>query len=383
MLVWSDSPSCTTGFGKVAQEILKRVKGYEITVLGINYNGEFYDRNIHPYNIFMAKDDTGFLGYRKFVQMLTTQKWDLVFTHQDLGIINAITKYIVDERAKQKFKWVAYMPIDNAEFWDMQSIQNADEVLVYSQYGKDVITKKNPEVGERVKVAYLGTDLDKFRPLKNKQELRRKWFNIEDPNTFLAVNVNANRWRKDHPHGILGFKYFNDKYPNSKYYIHAPVKTVDGDLRIMAQSCRLKEGALITKDDVNPLHGYSEEEVNEIYNCADVVISSTMAEGFGLSITESFGAEIPALFPNHTSITELIGANAERGTFIKNSGTKLMAWDKCSYFRDIIDSKDLGDKLQYVIENYKEVKAKTVIAKQWVKQYTWDNIYKLIWDKIL
>jgi glycosyltransferase involved in cell wall biosynthesis len=383
LLLWGDSPNVTTGFGKVAEEILKRMKGYEITVIGINYYGEFYSNDRFPYKIFMAKRGNDMLGRETFLTLLMQEKWDVVITHNDVGVIKSVSEYIMKVKAQSNFQWIAYMPIDHdtLRYEHIDFMKDPDEVLVYSEFGKRELTRIDKSIGERVKVAWLGTDTANYRPLKNRLELRKKWFDVSDMGTVIVLNDNANRWRKDHPHGVLGFKYFHDKFPNSKYYVHAPIKEQGGDLQSIAKNCGLPDGAMIFREN-NALHGLSNEEMNELYNAADIVASSTMSEGWGLSCTQAFATKTPALFPRHTSLVEMIGENEERGKFVELSSERLLAWNLCSYWRPLISSQSFADGLEWIVKNEKEAKRRAEVAYNWVQEKTWDNLHKLIWEKI-
>lgn len=58
------------------------------------------------------------------------------------------------------------------------------------------------------------------------------------------------------------------------------------------------------------IHGfYSDEKLNEIYNCIDVGVTTTNGEGFGLTPCELALCEIPQLVPNFSSFPEFFENN--------------------------------------------------------------------------
>jgi hypothetical protein len=200
ILAWGDSPTSTTGLGKVNQEILKRLvatKEYEVTFVGVHYLGQEYDKKIYPYKMIVANPDkSDLLGRNIFLSILSSRNWDVVFTHTDLQYMNSITDFIVEERAKQHFKWIAYSPIDNDQFLigDIKCFDKSNFPATYSNFGKKVITDLSSGVGNRLTTMWLGTDLEKFKPVtkEGKLQLRNEIFGITDPDTFLVLNVNAN-----------------------------------------------------------------------------------------------------------------------------------------------------------------------------------------------
>jgi len=56
-----------------------------------------------------------------------------------------------------------------------------------------------------------------------------------------------------------------------------------------------------------------ESVINDIYNCADLTLSTSMGEGWGFSITESAAAGCPVAVPDHSSCAELADEFAARG----------------------------------------------------------------------
>lgn len=180
--------------------------------------------------------------------------------------------------------------------------------------------------------------------------------------------------RKDLPRTILSFKKFSDKYPNSLLYIHATKVDYGGDLERVAQITGLDGSKIIYNPKLNPVFGVDEEKMRAVYGCADVVMSTSVAEGWGLSCTEAFACGIPALFPKHTSLVEIIGKKAERGYFVEMAGNRVMDWNMGSYWFPLCDEKSGADMLGYIYNNKDKALGKAKLASSWVKEHTWDSI---------
>ena len=393
ILAWGDSPLATTGMGKVNNEILNRLVAtgkYEVTFVGIHYFGGNYNRNTHPYNMVVANQDgRNLLGRNTFLTELSSDKWDIVFTHQDLLNINPIADLILEARKDLGFKWITYSPIDTDQLQlsDIRCIGTADFSATYSEFGKNVVTNLSKAVGKNLHSMWLGTDLDKFNTVtqKEKTSLRKDIFQIEDDETFVVLNVNANRLRKDLPRTILSFKAFSDKCPNSLLYIHAPKVDYGGDLERVAQVSGLDSSKIIYNPKLNPVFGVDELKMRDIYGCSDVVMSTSVAEGWGLSCTEAFACGVPTLFPKHTSLLEIIGSKENRGYFVGMAGNRVMDWNMGSYWFPLCDEKSGSDKLEYIYNNRNKALDKAKLALTWVKEHTWDAIgskWVDIFDKI-
>jgi glycosyltransferase involved in cell wall biosynthesis len=135
---------------------------------------------------------------------------------------------------------------------------------------------------------------------------------------FVIINVNRNQTRKDYMRTFQVVKALKTKYPEIKPLLLAVASVQDqgGDLIKLAAQCGLEYGKdFTTPKNYNPGKGYDVEAVNMWYNCADVVFSSTLGEGFGLSSIEGMACGIPVVFPNNTSLREIL-ADGLRGTLV-------------------------------------------------------------------
>ena len=55
------------------------------------------------------------------------------------------------------------------------------------------------------------------------------------------------------------------------------------------------------------------EALNAVYNCADVFFTTTLGEGWGLTMTEAMSAGTPVIAPDNSSIPEILGGDRLRG----------------------------------------------------------------------
>lgn len=409
LLFYGDTPTGTTGFSSVSKNILKRLQKtgkYEISILGINYFGEPHDL---PYKIYPAvyNDNNDVYGRQKLLDMLrdNRRKCDILFTLQDTFIMATIgeaikklkdgaiiEKEIVDKNTGEKeikkifqkgrgFKWIYYYPIDSRpeKEWIEESVALANVAVPYTKYAK----KESKLVFDRkYKVIYHGFDKKTFKPIdeKEKEKFRNKFFkdnNLKD--CFLIVNINRNQTRKGMLQTLLGFKHFNKIIPNSVLYTHCNIYDKAGhDLQKLANKIGLKENWLYP----NPKHFennelFSDDFINSIYNIADVNLSTTLGEGFGLSMVESMATKTINIFPDNTAIHEIL--NDKRGILVKsgNNPNNLISCGPIdnNQIRPVTDIHDLVGKLLWVYSHKEQVKAIEEDAYNWAQ----DN---LDWDKI-
>ena len=90
-------------------------------------------------------------------------------------------------------------------------------------------------------------------------------------------------------------------------YLHcSPTDSSGVNLIKVIQNLELEEYVYFpSKQSYKEGKGYTIEEMNEVYNCLDCFITTTGAEGWGLTITEAMAVELPIIFPSHTSLAEI------------------------------------------------------------------------------
>jgi glycosyltransferase involved in cell wall biosynthesis len=127
--------------------------------------------------------------------------------------------------------------------------------------------------------------------------------------------------------------------------------------------------------------GWSENALSILYNLADVHVSATSSEGYGLCHLESMACGIPNISPDCTSLTELIGTNKDdqRGILAKINDSDMII-DMTS--RQLVDISDLSTKMKeiYINKELRETCSKNCL--KFVQPHTWENITKK-WNKLI
>ena len=113
--------------------------------------------------------------------------------------------------------------------------------------------------------------------------------------------------------------------------------------------------------------GLSDAELNVLYNAADIYVSPTMAEGFGLCLAEAAQVGIPVVTTDYAAGPEVVGPGAllakARGYWINTYGIE---WA-------LVDEDDFAAKVRELIADpYKRQIIGEMGAKH-VARYTWDR----------
>ena len=340
LLVYADF-GCDTGFGKVAKELIdewSRDSKLKIVVFAINnFSKESYQYKdnvlvIPALSAIEEKDPQGDVYCRlQFLRLLYNNDFDVVFCLNDVEVFNEMGEHFRNVKIEKKknnkpsFKSIIYFPIDSEpRVIDLFILKDFDEIITYTEYAKDVVKRMvAPEIAKKVKVIPHGCNTTDFYPFEEAEKKKAKIELIgeENQDAYLFGSVNRNSARKDLATLILGFAYFKNlaKEPvNSVLYLHCnPLDKAGVNIQRLCERLGLEFGKdVITPKDYNENQGYEVEKLNRIYNAFDCFITTTTAEGWGLTVTEAMATKTLVICPKHTSLTEITDNGANTLNFL-------------------------------------------------------------------
>jgi D-inositol-3-phosphate glycosyltransferase len=394
VLFYGDAPTVATGFGTVTRNILTGLHAtgkYDIQVLGVNYWG---DPHPYPFPIWPvgigSNDPYG--RQRAFDMMAKDLDYDVLFLFQDAFILQSLVASGIEKlRQMKKFVSVGYFPVDGVpkKSW-IDCMNMLDVPVAYTEFGKTEAILATPTIADRIKVVPHGVNIKDFYPLPEEATtaFRRSYFG-KHADKFIVTNLNRNQQRKDIPSTLLAFKEFKRRRPNSILYLHMATKDQGWDLGEVCKGVGLQMGedVLMPGSNFGPNQGYPIEVVNQIYNASDVVISTTLGEGWGLSTVEAMACRTPLIFPRNTALTEIIGENEERGYLVDSGATPndfTVLPNDNEILRPLSSVTGMAEKLLFVHDNREDAKAKADAAYSWVtSNLVWDRHIVPMWDSII
>ena len=389
VLVYADAPTCATGFSTVSRNIceaLYKTGRYEIDIFGINFWGDPYTL---PYRIWPAgtNQERDPYGRTKFGNMAQHMEFDILFCLQDTFILEFMPDLISKLKAAGKtFKSICYFPIDGKpkENW-VKTVDSADKLVAYSEYGKKQSEDVYPNVQD-MRIITHGANVVDFKLLPEEEIINfKKMYFGKHADKFIVVNLNRNQHRKDIPRTIAAFKEFRKEVPESILYLHMAAKDQGWDLIEVCKTYGFNNtDDVIFPENFGPNQGYPTPVVNMIYNAADLVVSTTLGEGTGLSWLESMATKTPVLMPNNTAMTEFI--TEERG-YLCDSGTTpslhTVLPNDNEVIRPLVDIEDMAKKMVHIYNNYDEAIVKAENAYRWInKDMNWQGNIGKEWVKL-
>jgi len=383
----------------------------------VSFGAEYNDKNIYPGMVFC--------------KLQHDNNYDGVFILQGLGIIASFLPLIKEGiYLKNKGKsiqgppTIIYFPVDGtmqtkvfAEKWSqkiydskpaevqkfftkyieqIKELSYFAQAVTFTDYGKFQMELQAQALKQSIaKIAVIphGTNTTDFYPVSNtdKQHFRRKFFG-KNAEKFIVGVINRNQSRKDIPTAIFGFAEAKKIWDREKLdapflYLHMnPKDDLGWNLHNLLSQTALIEGKdymFTPKGDKN--YQVDVKTLNLINNSIDVYLTTSLGEGWGLTLTEAMACKTPCIAPAHTSMKE-IGLDGERAymltEFLPVSSVTDSNWRWMCHYEEVAEAikhiafakKENATWLYVQIEN----------AYNFVIENTWENVCKSwikIWQK--
>ena len=314
-LLWCGDIVAMTGFSRVTENVISRLKDdFEIVVLGNNWWGDQTPLQ-EEYKMYPSSNrhQTAPFGEQRIREIVEREQPDVVFTINDMWIINEQYRQIQDLHKQGKFKFVGYAPMDSYGWIGCldETANDWDAIISYTEFGAHEFVKGG--IYKPIAVIPHGVTPGQFYPM-DRNECRRKLGLKED--IFIVFNGNRNQFRKRQDITIKAFAKFAVNKPEAQLYLHMGLKDQGWDLmgvfaREMSKVGLDPNGRIIMTTQSDGPPNVSVEMLNTIYNACDVGVNTCKGEGWGLVNFEHAACGVPQVVPDHTSCKEIFEGYGE------------------------------------------------------------------------
>lgn len=313
--------------------------------------------------------------------VLQKENPDILITLGDVWDFSYLSKL----NETMRFKWLAYYNIDSGpiKLDLLPNLTSPQYLATTSQFGANVITSVDPSLNPQV--IYHGVDTKIFRPLGLGEADR---IIVDGPKTKNVVANLANRFvifmdsqnthRKNYPIALDAFSRFaKDKKDVFLVIVAKPVGEENGfDLKYSMQYVYSidRSKAIILENNIQAGIWFPDSYVNYLYNISNVYLSTSRAEGFGLSVLQAMATNTIPACPDYASYPELLADN--RGVL-----TRIAGKDVDFGFRHtaLVDVDDLVKNLEELYIDWQTGghRAKQIHNEgiKFVNQNTWDHSF--------
>lgn len=370
-----------TGFGVVTDAIGSRLvnAGIDVRVLAVNHRGEPVRGplagRVWPYS-YLEQHVVNLSATAINGELWTTldrdDEWkpDAILSISDVsGILGYIGKAVAEWQSIPVFH---YCPIegDNLQpIW--RQLWSMVQPVAMSDFGQRIISE---HIGKEVPRIYHGVDTETFRPitpgrplvfdgatLRTKDDCKAKFGIDSSRKVILRSDRNATRKRYDAL--FAAFVPIAQADPDVDLILHCqPIDPEGIDLwqEIMRMPEDLRVRVKFTKAH-DTFKGLTPDGLNVLYNAADIYMTTTGGEGFGLTLAESMSAGVPVVSNAWAAEVEVVGPGGilipplldSYGNPVRDHSRYGMDWghpDPAAFVAPVLDllshparRKDLGD----------------------------------------
>jgi glycosyltransferase involved in cell wall biosynthesis len=312
-------------------------------------------------------------GEERIRDVVEREKPDVIFTINDMWIINEQYKRIADLHKEKKFKFVGYAPMDSYGWTGglADTANDWDAIISYTEFGAHEFIAGG--ISKPIAVIPHGVTRGQFYPI-SKAEARKKLNLPED--IFIVFNGNRNQFRKRIDITIEGFAKFAKDKPDTQLYLHMGLKDQGWDLMPVFARAMKREGLdpngriILTAQTEGPPN-VEVEMLNTIYNSVDVGVNTCKGEGWGLVNFEHAACRVAQVVPAHTSCREIFEGY---GRMIRCDHIDV----DINYAREMPcpSSDHLAEILTDLYENREKLDATAELCYERVtnKQFDWDTV---------
>jgi len=308
-LLWCGDIVAMTGFARVTENVLERIcDQYEVVVLSHNWWGDPTPLQ-SKYKMYPSSNrfQTAPFGEERIREVVEKEKPDIVFTINDMWLINEQYKRIKDLHDQKLFKFVGYAPMDSYGWTGCldETANNWDGVISYTEFGAHEFIRGG--IKKPITIIPHGITANQFYPM-DKAEARKR-LSLKD-DIFIVFNGNRNQFRKRIDITVEGFAKFAKDKPDTQLYLHMGLKDQGWDVMPLFARAMQREGIdpngriILTAQTQGPPN-VEVDFLNAIYNAVDVGVNTCKGEGWGLVSHEHAACRVAQVVPNHTSCKEI------------------------------------------------------------------------------
>jgi len=311
--------------------------------------------------------------------VIQKEKPDIVFIYNDLSVICAYIENIrklIDNRSFKIWSYIDMVyPYAPQNMIDMIN-RDVERVFCFTKSWKDSI--KSQGLTRPVDVMPHGVDSSIFRPIP--REVARQSLGLPN-DVFLITSLNKNIPRKRLDLLIISFVKLMVRFPMKPIFCLIVADKGDrGGYQLFDIFSReiKRSGAsvdvygnrlLITSKDTC----YKDEDINMLYNCADVGVSCAEGEGFGLCTFEQMSLGIPQIVPEMNGYTEYVTDTNSISIKPKLRYYIPQVHHSVTGEAQMVDPEDVAKALERYVFDESEKKLHGRLAKETIASYTWEK----------
>jgi glycosyltransferase involved in cell wall biosynthesis len=316
--VFSNSPGRPTGYGQQAEYLVNRMKRHGLDVaVQSNYGREGADGYWESEHGKVKEFARGYELYSTDVVYDNHSEFIAEFPEQKDALVTLYDTWIFQNPSFEKFnKIIAWTPLDHVslppQVYQFLRRENVLPVAM-SPFG----LKQMQENGlEGVYIPH-GIDTKIFKPTETISGVKtRKFLGLKDDDFLIMMNsankANKSIHRKAFAENLMAFKFFREEHPNSYLYIHTEPTGLHGGFNLLRliKSLGLPQDSVLFPRPDDYRRGMPKEALAALYSAADITLTTSYGEGFGLATIESQACGTPTITSGFAASADLAGEDS-------------------------------------------------------------------------
>jgi glycosyltransferase involved in cell wall biosynthesis len=318
-------------------------------------------------------------GYGILPDVIRKKKPHVVMIYNDMAVVTQYIEAIRKSGIPRNFKiWVYCDQVyttQNQAFLDILN-RDSDRVFTFSAYWKKCL--KDQGITRPIDILNHGFNSKQFFSVP--RDLARKQLSLP-ADVFLFLNLNRNQPRKRYDILIMAFVELVVKYPTKPLYLLCICDRGEKGgwwlFEIFARELTLRgvpieqfaSRLIITAQNMS----FKDEEINMFYNAADVGISTSDGEGWGLCQFEQMGVGVPQVVPDIGGYKEF--CKPENSVLVKPTVRYYMPTTFSPVGGEAMacNPHDVCLGMEEYVLNTDKKEAHGKAAKETVQGYTWEK----------
>jgi glycosyltransferase involved in cell wall biosynthesis len=291
--------ACHTGFSTVAENVACRFVGWDVSVLAVNFKGDPspLQGRFALYPAWLGGDPMG-VGRLPF--LVRHIQPDAILAINDPWIVKHYVEVLAELGIVPPI--VAYMPVDGTSLRpaDVEPLNALAHAIAYTRFGLSELRRAGLDTD--ASIIPHGVDLATFHPLDQAETRARFGLPVD---MFAVLVLDQNQVRKRLDIAFDAFARFAADCGNARLIYHGPLNAEQGwDILAMAADLGIAERLILTGRKITQTTGLRIEDMAAVYALADVKLTTTAGEGWGLTTMEAMACGVPSIVPGFGALVE-------------------------------------------------------------------------------